>query len=180
MPLDLPPTAKAFARSVVVFLDTAPAASDGIPTLTEVNAALFASLHIYTPFNVVPSQNTGEGPRKHGAKSVPTENGLVTWPAAEVQYSYKPQLLGTSGAEGNEVYELLVPSSQVTTVVFDDLAGDLDTIPADAVGHVYLMEPGVRQRGRTGDGEFDHFSTTQNLIVVGGEPVAEDHVFAGA
>lgn len=182
MPITLPPTEKALGRKVVVFLETPPAASTGIPTLVEVNAGLQASLHLYTPFNVTPTQNTGEGPRKLGAKSVPQQNGLVTYPAVEVQGSYLPQSLGTPGAVGNEVYELMkdteAAGDQLTAVVFDGIDGDTDPIPANAVGDVYLVEPGVIRKGQTGDGEFDELSFTTSLVIVGGEPVVEDHVFA--
>lgn len=180
MAISLPPTSKSLGRKSVVFLDTPPAAGTGIPTTVEVSAALFASLHLYTPFNVTPNQNTGEGPRKLGAQSVPTENGLVNYPAVEIQYSYKPQDVGTPGADGNELYELLVPGTQVTVVVLDDVDGDISAVAAGDVADVYLMECGVRRKGATGDGEFDQFSVTQSLIVVGGEPVAEDHVLAAA
>lgn len=180
MPISLPPTEKALGRKVVVFLDTPPAATSGIPTLVEVNAGLQASLHLYTPFNVTPNQNTGEGPRKLGAKTAPTENGIVTYPAVEVQGSYLPQELGTPGAVGNEVYEMFkdAEGERITAVVFDGLDGDVDPIPANAVGDVYLVEPGVIRKGATGDGEFDHLSFTSSLVIAGGEPVAVDHVFA--
>ena len=182
MPITLPPTEKALGRKVVVFLDTPPAAGSGIPTLVEVNAGLQASLHLYTPFNVTPTQNTGEGPRKLGAKTVPQENGLVTYPAVEVQGSYLPQELGTPGAVGNEVYEMFkdaeAGSDRLTAVVFDGLDGDVDPIPANSVGDVYLVEPGVIRKGATGDGEFDHIAFMCSLVISGGEPVAIDHVFA--
>lgn len=178
MPISLPPTSKSLGRKVVVFLTTPPAAGTGIPTTVEVNAALFASLHLYTPFNVQPTQNTGQGPRKLGAQTVPTENGLVNYPAVDVQLSYKPQDLGTPGEPGNELYEALVPGSQVTAVVLDDLAGDISAVTVGDISDVYLMECGVRRKGQTGDGEFDQFSVMQSLIVVGGEPIAEDHVLA--
>lgn len=176
-PINLPPTEKALGRKVVVFLSTPPAAATGIPTLVEVNAALQASLHLYTPFNVTPTQNTGEGPRKLGAKSVPQQNGLVTYPAVEVQYSYRPQLLGAPGGVGNELYEALVPEDKLTAVVFAGIDGDTDPIPANAVGNVYLVEPGEYREGETGEGEFDELSTTQSLVIVGGEPIAKNHVF---
>ena len=180
MPISLPPTAKALGRKVVVFLDTPPAAPSGIPTTVEVTAAMFGSLHLYTPFNVQPSQNTGEGPRKLGAESAPTELGLVNFPAVDVQYSYLPQELGTPGAVGNELYELLVPGSQVTVVVLNDLPGDSSSVAAGDVADVYLMKCGVRRKGETDDSEYGQFSVSQSLIVVGGEPVAEDHVLAAA
>ena len=180
MPLSLPPTTKAFANKVVVVLDTAPAATTGIPTSTEVNAAFFAALHMYTPFSVTPSQNSGEGPRKLGSRFTPTELGMVTYPAVEVQYSYVPQSLGTPGAAGNELYELMTPGEVLTIAVFDGLDGELDAIPADAIGDVYLVECGVRRKGSTGEGEFDHLSVTQTLVIKGGEPIVEDHEFAAA
>ena len=183
MAITLPPTEKALGRKVVVFLDTPPAATTtGIPTLVEVNAGLQASLHLYTPFNVTPTQNTGEGPRKLGAKSVPQQNGTITYPAVEVQGSYLPQSLGTPGAVGNEVYEMLktaeAAGDKLTAVVFDGIDGDTDPIPANSVGDVYLVEPGVIRKGATGDGEFDELSFTSSLVIVGGEPVSIDHVFA--
>lgn len=184
MPLSLPPTANSLGRKVVVFLDTPPAAATGIPTLVETNAAMFASLHLYTPFNVTPTQNTGEAPRKLGSKVAPQENGVVTYPAVEIQGSYLPQQLGTPGAEGNELYELIrdayAGDDRLTVVVFDDLDGELDAIPANAVGDVYLVEPGVVRKGQTGEGDLDQFSFMSSLVITGGEPVAIDHVFAAA
>lgn len=178
MPISLPPTSKSLGRKSVVFLTTPPAAPSGIPTTVEISAALFGSLHLYTPFNVQPNQNTGEGPRKLGATTVPTENGLTNYPAVEIQYSYKPQELGTPGADGNELYEALTKDTQLTVVVLDDVDGDISAVVAGDVADIYLMECGVQRKGQTGDGEFDQFSVMQSLVVVGGEPVAIDRVLA--
>jgi hypothetical protein len=179
MALDMPPTVSALGNKVVVFLTTPPVATTGIPTLTEVNAALFASLHLYTPFNVTPSQNTGEGPRKVGQRQVPTELGLVSFPAVEVSYSYVPQELGTPGSDGNELYEALVPGDQVTAVVLDGLDGEnTSAVVAGDICDIYLMECGVRRKGQTGDDEYAKLNTLQSLIVVGGAPIAEDHALA--
>ncbi len=178
MPLTPPPTETSLGRKVVVILEDPPAAPTGIPTLTEINAAFFAQYHMYTPFNVMPDQNTGQGPRKLGARVQPTKKGLVTYPAVDVQYSYLPQQVGTPGAAGNELYELLEEDVIRTAVVFNGLDGDLDAIPANAVGDVYLIDPGVKRKGETGEGEFDEFSTTQTCVIAGGEPIAKDRVFA--
>lgn len=178
MPLIPPPTVKSLGQKSVVILTTPPAASTGIPTRTEVNAGLFAALHFYGDFSVTPSQNTGEAPRKLGSAIQPQQFGLTTYPAVEASYSYVPQALGTSGSDGNEVYEALVPEDRVTIVVFDGIDGDIDEIDATDVGDVFLMECGKRRKGQTGDGEFDEKSVTQALIIVGGEPLAEDHVFS--
>lgn len=180
MPLSLPPTAKSFARKSVIVLDTPPAAGSGIPTTVEINAALFSALHMYTPFMVVPTQNSGEGPRKLGSAYTPTELGTVNYPAVEIQYSYLPQELGTPGAVGNELYEVMVPGTRLTVVVLDDVDGEISSVAAGDVADIYLVECGVRRKGATGDGEYDHFSVSQTLIVVGGEPVAEDHVLAAS
>lgn len=182
MPISLPPTEKALGRKVVVFLDTPPAAGSGIPTTVEINAALFASLHLYTPFNVQPSQNTGAGPRKLGAKSVPMENGIVSYPAVDVQGSYLPQELGTPGAVGNEVYEMFktaeAAGDSLTAVVLDGLDGDISAVAVADVADIYLVEPGVIRKGATGEGEFDHIAFNCSLVIVGGEPIAVDRVLA--
>lgn len=181
MALSMPPTVSALGNKVVVFLTTPPAAPTGIPTTVEVSAALFASLHLYTPFNVTPSQNTGEGPRKLGQRQVPTELGLTSYPAVEITYSYDPQALGTPGGDGNELYEALVPGDQVTVVVLDGLDGEeTDSVTAGDIADIYLMECGVRRKGQTGDDEYAKFNVSQSLIVVGGQPIAEDHALAAA
>lgn len=180
MPLVMPPTVKSLGAKSVVILTTPPAAGTGIPTTTEVNAGVFASLHIYGDFNVTPTQNTGEGPRPIGAEQVPTELGLVNYPAVTVQYSIVPQELGTPGADGNEVYEALVPGDQVTVVVLDGYDGEASAVANGDVVDVFLMECGIRAKGSTGSGEYDKAAATSQLIVVGGEPVKENHVLASS
>jgi hypothetical protein len=177
MSIDLPPTEKALARKVVVVLDTAPAASTGIPTRTEVNAALFSALHLYTPFNVVPTQNSGEGPRKLGSRSVPTQGGLTNYPAVPVKYSYKPQLTGAPGGIGNELFDVCQEDDIRTVVVFNGLDGDIDVIPNNAVGHIYLMKCGAQIETETGESEFDDFAIEQSWFVVGGQPIKKHHIF---
>ena len=173
------PTASALASQLVIVLTTPPAASTGIPTLTEVNAGLAAQCFTYGRFNVTPSQNTGEGPRKSCRRTSPTELGLITYPAIDVQYSYLPQELGTPGHLGNKLYEALEPGTIVTVVTVDGLDAETTTaLAAGDVGDVYLVEVGARRKGSTGDGEFDKLSTTQSLVIQGGGPVAEDHAFA--
>lgn len=180
MPLIMPPKSSALGRKSVVILTDAPAAASGIPTLAEANAGVFASLHIEGDFNVTPTQNTGEAPRPLGSKFSPTELGMVNYPATEVQYSYKPQLVGTPGSAGNEVYEALVPGTQVTILVLNDVDGEISALTTSQVADVFLMECGVRRKGATGTGEFDRLSVTQSLVTVGGEPIAEDHAMAAS
>ena len=180
MPLVMPPKSTALGKKSVVILTDAPAAGTGIPTLTEANAGVFASLHIQGDFNVTPSQNTGEAPRPLGSKFSPTQLGMVNYPATDVQYTYKAQLVGTPGSDGNEVYEALVPGTQVTVLVLNDVDGEIDTLTTGQIADVFLMECGVRRKGATGDGEFDYVSVTQSLVTVGGEPIAEDHALAAS
>ncbi|HEY9394518.1 MAG TPA: hypothetical protein VIP58_10265 [Nocardioides sp.] len=176
----MPPTQKSLGNKLVVFLTTPPAATTGIPTVTEVNAALFAGCHIFGDFNVTPSQNTGEGPRKMCSRNSPTELGLVTFPAVDVQYSYMPQELGTPGADGNEVYEALDPDAVITAVVLAGIEGTVGAVATGDIADIYEMTVGARRKGATGDGEFDQLSTTQSLIVNGGVAIAEDHAMAAA
>lgn len=180
MPLVMPPKSTALGKKSVVILTAAPAAASGIPTLTEANAGVFASLHIHGDFNVTPTQNTGEGPRPLGSKFSPTQLGQTNYPATDVQYTYKPQEVATVGTDGNEVYEALVPGSRVTVLVLNDIDGEVDALTAGDIADIFLMECGVRRKGATGDGEFDYVSVTQSLVTVGGEPVAEDHAMAAS
>lgn len=175
MPLIAPPTAKALGQKAVVILADAPAAADGIPTLTEINAGIFASLHFYGDFNVTPTQDTGAGPRKMGSQVTPTQLGTITYPAVSASYSIVPQKLGTPGSPGNEVYEALVPGEQRTVVILDGLDGEQTTgASADDVADIYLMECGIRAKGQTGDGDYDEKQATSQMVLVGGEPLATD------
>lgn len=180
MPAVMPKTVQSDSNKLVVFLTTPPAASTGIPTVTEINAALFASLYIVGDFAVTPAQSNGAGPSKLGASVTPIKLGRVTFPVVDVQYTYVPQSLGTPGGDGNEVYEALVPDNQVTAVVLDGYDGQATTVTAGDVADIYLMKCGRRRKGRTGEGEQDEVSVTQSLEVVGGEPIAEDHALAAA
>lgn len=180
MPISLPSVSKSFGRKVVVFLDTAPAAVTGIPTTTEVNAALFAGLHLYTPFTVTPNENSGQGPRKLGATSVPTERGQSTYPAVEISYSYKPQDADAPGGAGNELFDILGEGEVLTVVVLDDKDGDISAVAVGDVCNVYLVSCGIQREGMTGEGEFDHFAILQSLYIEGGEPVKRFHALAAA
>lgn len=180
MVLATPPRTKALANTVVVFLTTPPASPDGIPTLTEVNAAIYAQCHLIGGFTPTAEQTTGEGPVAMCEEFGETEFGRTTYAPTEAQYFYMPQELGTPGAEGNEVYEALEPGAQVTTVILHGVAGKTDALVAGDVADVFLMEAGKRRKGQTGDGEFDKKSVTQSLRVVNGSPVVEDHPLAAA
>ncbi|WP_181312464.1 phage tail tube protein [Nocardioides campestrisoli] len=180
MVLAAPPRTKALANTVVVFLTTPPAAASGIPTLAEVNAALFAQCHLYTEFEAVPNQGSGAGPRPICEESSETEFGQTTYEPVELQYSYMPQELGTPGAAGNEVYEALEPGTYLTAVVLHGVYGKTDTLAAGDIADVFRVEPGKRRKGRTGDGEFDKKAVTQAVRIVGGGPVVEDHPLATA
>lgn len=180
MPLVSPPTTKSLGQKSVVILTTPPAAATGIPTLTEANAGVFASLHIVGDFDVTPTQNTGEGPRAMGAQTSPTELGLVSYPAVSAQYFVNPQALATPGAPGNEVWEALEPGTQVTVLVLNGFDGTSDTLAAGDVADIFLMECGIRAKGATGDDEFAKVAATSQLIVVGGAPVAENYPLTAA
>lgn len=177
--LPMPPAEKAFGNVLYKILTAAPAAASGIPTLVEANAGLSAGLYMYGDPSLRPNQNTGEGPRRVATKTVPTEFGTLTYPPVDVQISFKPQDLGTPGADGNEAYEALEIGSEVTVVAFYGIDGRTATVPANSVGDVFQMKIGdVKGKGRTGDGEFDHLSTMLQMVVQGSGPIAEDHVFA--
>lgn len=169
MPVSMPDTTTSLGNKVVIVLDTAPV-NPAAPTKAELNAGLFAQCHIYGNLTAQPTQNTGSGPSKLCSKVDEQRLGRVTYPAFDVQYSYMPQLLGAAGGDGNELYEVLVPETEVFVYIVDGLDGEdtsaLDT--GDVVNHGFKVQVGEYREGVTGDGEFDEFATTQSLAPLGG------------
>lgn len=183
MPLTLPATTKSLGSTVVAVLTTAPAAGSGIPTVTEINAGKFITCHLYDDMSTlfVPTQNTGQAPRKACTKVVPTALGTVTYAEQEIQYSYGPQALGTPGNAANVAYEALAPGSTVTLVQLNGLSGTNSTVSASQVANIYKVDVGVYMPTSTGNGEYDEFSVKQKMVLsasVGGQPVAMNTVLA--
>lgn len=180
MPFDtsLPEVDKAQSNRLFVILTTPPTAPDGIPTTTEVNAGLNAGCYLYGGMSTTPTQNSGQGPAKWCVASTPTRLGDYTYPPFSIQYSYKQQLLGTPGDPANALYEALPLDAEVTVVILDGVASRTDAVADGDITDIYKAKAGVQAKGSTGDGEFDEISVTQQLEVVGGEPIAVDHPLA--
>lgn len=168
-PVALPETQTALGSSVIIVLDTPPA-NPKVPTKAELNAGLFSQCHIYGSLSPQPTQNTGAAPAKACTKIEDQRLGKVTWPGFDAQYSYLPQETTTPGADGNELYEALVPETEVYVYILDGLDGEATSalVTADVVNHGFRVQVGEKREGRTGDGEFDEFSTTQTLVPKGG------------
>lgn len=171
MPVDLPPTSTALGMKVVNILDSAPT-SETAPTKANLNAGFFGQCHIYgaEALSPQPNQNTGTAPPKLCTKVEEQRFGRTTWPAFDVQYSIKPQELGTPGADGNEMYELLVPGTHVWFNIANDLDGEATSAFAtgDVINGGFYVEVGEYREGQTGTGEYDEFSCTQTLLPKGG------------
>lgn len=172
----MPEVANSLGNKVLVALTTPPAADE--PTLTEINAGVFITCHVYDSFNPEVSQNTGEGPRKLCKKSVPTKLGQVTYAINDIQYSYAPQNMGTPGGDGNEAIEALTPGSEVYLVEAVGVNGETAQLAAGDVVNVYHVVCGEQRRGQTGDGEFDEFSVTQSFVMANGEEPQYDVVLS--
>lgn len=169
MPVTTPPTQASLGNRVVA-IATVPAAIAGQPTLAEANAALFGQCHIYGSPEAQPTQNTGASPAKLCRKTEDQRLGRVTFPSFDIQYSIIPQELGTPAAAGNEMYEALVPGTEVVVYFADGLDGE-DTsafVTGDVLNRGFLVEVGEYREGVTGDGEFDEFACTQTLVPIGG------------
>lgn len=168
MPVTMPPVTKSLGNKVVIVLDTAPA-NPAAPTKAELNAGLFATCHIYGTLTAQPTQNTGTSPAKLCSKDEDPALGRVNWPTFDVQYSRVPQELATPGADGNELYEQLVPGTHVYWYILDGVDGKTSELATgDVVNHGFYTEVGEYRDGETGTGEFDEFSTTQTLAPKGG------------
>lgn len=176
MPLATPPRTKSLANTVMVIHETPPAGP--LPTRTEVDAALFAQCYIFGEFNPVPNTNVGEGPAFWCDDEVEQEDGRTTWSVEPLQYTYMPQLLGTPGSVGNEVYEALTPGTELVVSLFHGVSGRLDALPDEvAVGDVFKIKALSRARSKTGDTDLDKKTMTQQIRMVGKAPLAIDHVF---
>lgn len=165
MPVSLPPTTSALGNQTIIVLDTAPA-NPAAPTKAELNAGLFAQCHIYGRLNAQSTQATVEAPRKGCSKVAAQRLGLVTYPGFDIQYSYVPQELGTPGADGNELYELLVPDTEVYVYLAEGLDGE-DTAAlatGDVVNQGFRVQVGEHREGVTGDGEGDDMAVMQTLV----------------
>lgn len=169
MPVSLPDTVTSLGNKVVIFLDTPPTVP-AAPTKAQLNAGLFAQCHIYGTLSAPPTQNTGAGPSKLCSKIEEQRLGRVIYPAFDVQYSWVPQEAATPGADGNELYELLVPGTEVYAYILDGLDGEATSTLAtgDVVNQGFLVQVGEYREGQTGDGEFDEFAVTQSLVPKGG------------
>lgn len=175
----LPEVDKAKANRLFVFLTTPPAATTGIPTLTEVNAGLNAGCYLYGGINVTPTQNSGEGPAKWCVQSTPTVLTDYTYPPISLQYSYKQQLLATPGDPANALYEALPMGAEVTVVILDGVESKTTAISApNNIADIFKTKAGVQAKGQTSDDNLGEISVTQQLEIVGGEPVALDHALA--
>lgn len=169
MPVSLPPTTTALGNQTIIVDDT-PAAIPTAPTKAEMNNGLFAQCHVYGRLNAQPSQNTGAAPRKGCSKVEDMRLGLVSYPAFDITYSWVPQEAGTPGADGNELYEVLVPGTFVYVYLAEGLDGEATSALAtgDVVNQGFYCEVGEYREGVTGDGEFDEMSVTQALVPKGG------------
>lgn len=169
MPVNLPLTVTSLGNKVVIVLD-APPANPLAPTKAELNAGLFAQCHIYGELNPQATQNTGAAPTKLCSKTEDDRLGRVKFGAFDLQYSYIPQEAATPGADGNELYEVLVPDTEVYVYILDGLDGEDTSALAtgDVVNHGFRTQVGEYREGQTGTGEFDEFSTTQSLVPQGG------------
>jgi hypothetical protein len=169
MPVTLPPTTSALGNQTIIVLDTAPA-NPAAPTKAELNAGLFAQCLIYGRLNAQPSQNTGEAPRKGCSKISDQRLGLTTYPSFDVSYSYMPQDAAAAGGDGNELYDILVPDTEVYVYLAEGLDGEDTSVlaTADVVNNGFKVKVGEYREGVTGDGEFDEMNVMQALVPQGG------------
>lgn len=169
MPVTLPPTEASLGNKVILVTDSAPV-NPSAPTKAELNAMLFSQCLIYGPLAAPPTQATGAAPAKLCSKIEVQRLGRVTFPSFDVQYSYLPQETATPGADGNEMYEMLVPESTVYVYILDGLDGEATSTLATGavVNHGFKVQVGEYREGQTGDDEFSEFSTTQALVPDGG------------
>ena len=170
MPLTQPETVKSQGNTTLIVLTTPPAVVTA-PTLAELNAGEFITVHVYGDFGATPTQNVGSAPRKMGSRVEPQQLGNITYTINDISYSYVPQLTPTPSSPGNEAFEALTEGTEVYLVEGPGIDGLTSALATDDVVNIYHVECGVQRRGRTGDGEFDEFNVQQSFVMVdGAEP----------
>lgn len=132
---------------------------------TEINAASSVEATFFVrDFAPTAAQNKGAAPRVLGTKGQAQGLGIVNYDVPTLRYVYDPQ--GDPTAEANKLKELLAPG---TELYFIERKG-LDPETVDwAVGQktrVHHLRVGEQNETRSGDGEFDQFEVTQELVYV--------------
>lgn len=164
MSVEFPEAVNAFGTSSIGVMT----AYDGDGTLslaTDVNAstALVLSCFLYgDDWSVSTNQNVGTGPRRFCSKKVPQEFGQETVEVTALQYLYAPQ--GDPDADNNKAKTLLTSGMEVWLIDRRGVDAETEPFKAGDVVDLHLVQLGVQNKTKTGTGEFDVFTITQNAL----------------
>jgi hypothetical protein len=143
------------------------------PTLTEVNAGVLLGKYLmpdWDGFNG--TQNKGES-RRFSSRETYQRFGRTAHSIAPLVYTYNPQLLGTPGSPGNEVYEACAEGNLGYFVMGygllaeDELTGEPLPFEANDIISFAPAECGEQFEAARGADEFAPLTVTQELIVKG-------------
>lgn len=173
MTVSIPDSVLAEGNVKVVFVPTL--ASLTLPSAAALNAGIDISCYLMPDWDgATANQNTGES-RRFCSRRTFGKLGRVQWTLAPLIYTYLPQLLGTPGSPGNEVYEALL-AGNTGVVGFGYGIEPEEEFVEDDVVDLFPVETGAQSKGARGADEFAPLTVTQTLAVNGVE--ALDRVLA--
>lgn len=135
----LPETTDAFGNISLAIITAKPASLVAVSLATDLATANAENISCHTVGDWLGTATTEKAARARKLCQVKQSQalGVTTWDTPTIQYTYKPQSLGTPGANGNEAYEAMPEGAARYLLQRLGKPGD----SALAVGDAYLLWP---------------------------------------
>lgn len=154
--------------SVVVAQDVADTAAPSLAGEINDATSVNVSCYLYSGGVGSSSTNKGEAPRRLCSTKTFQQFGNTTYEVTDLQYVYDPQKPDSDAA--NKAKAALTEGSEVYLVIRKGMSAETAAYATGQIVDIWHVQLGPQNRGVTGDGEFDEYSITQSVIVLG-EPV---------
>jgi hypothetical protein len=136
------------------------------PTATELNAGQDISHHLMPDWDGPGGEQSTGDQRRFSSRQTFQVLGRTSRNVSPISYTYLPQMLGTPGSDGNEVYEALVPGTEGFLVTGYGVDPDGVWAASDVVD-ILPVECGERFKGARGEDEFAPLTVMQSFGVKG-------------
>lgn len=139
MSITLPETTDAFGNISLVVILSKPLSLSAVSLATDLGSSAAKNITCHTVGDWMGTATTEKSARarKLCQTKQSTALGTTTWDAPTIQYTYKPQSVGSSGTSGNEAYEAMPEGSERYLL---QRLGKVGT-SAIALGDKYLLWP---------------------------------------
>lgn len=175
MTVVFPEATKAQGNTSVAVVQTL--ASPSAPDLSgeiQAGTTVIASCYLYSGGVGTTNTSKGEAPRRLCTTNSYQQFGNTTYEVSDLQYVYSPQ---GDDAEADAMRDALTPGSEVYLLVRRGLPAETTAFAAGQKVDVWHVRLGPQNKTQTGDGEFDEYSITQPVIVIG-DPVEDVAIVA--